>query len=60
MTDIWVSSTLFEGQSNSLLEAMYMKKPIITTNIPENKEVIINNKEVILFPLKSPLNLAES
>ncbi|KKN07443.1 hypothetical protein LCGC14_1066920 [marine sediment metagenome] len=60
LTDIWVSSTLFEGQSNSLLEAMAMKKPIITTNIPENAEVVRNRKEALLVPTKSPRILANS
>lgn len=58
ITDIWVSSTLYEGQSNSLLEAMAMKKPIITTNIPENAEVVRNGIEALLVPIKSPKILA--
>jgi len=60
ITDIWVSSTLYEGQSNSLLEAMAMKKPIVTTDIPENAEVVRNNREAILVPIKSPLKMANS
>lgn len=60
ITDIWVSSTLFEGQSNSLLEAMVMKKPIITTNILENAEVVRDGKEALLIPVKSPKDLANA
>jgi len=60
VTDIWVSSTLFEGQSNSLLEAMAMKKPIVTTNIPENLEVVRNGKEALLVPVKTPIELANN
>lgn len=60
ITDIWVSSTLFEGQSNSLLEAMVMKKSIVTTNIPENAEVVRNGKEALLVPTKSPKILANT
>ncbi len=60
ITDIWVSSTLYEGQSNSLLEAMAMKKLIITTNIDENVELIRNCKEGILVPVKSPDELANA
>ena len=59
ITDIWVSSTLYEGQSNSLLEAMLMRKPIVTTNIPENAEVAKNNQHAILVPIRSPKKLAE-
>jgi len=58
LSDIWVSSTLFEGQSNSLLEAMALRKPIVTTNIPENAEVARNRKEALLIPVKSPIKLA--
>ncbi len=58
ITDIWVSSTLYEGQSNSLLEAMAMKKPIITTNIPENVEVVRDGREALLFPAKNPVKMA--
>ncbi|MFX1588696.1 MAG: glycosyltransferase, partial [Promethearchaeota archaeon] len=60
VTDVWVSSTLFEGQSNSLLEAMFMKKPIVTTNIPENSEVVRNEHEALLVPIKSPKMLAKA
>lgn len=60
ITDIWVSSTLFEGQSNSLLEAMAMKKPIITTNISENCEVVRHKKEALLVPIKSPRKMANA
>lgn len=60
ITNIWVNSTLFEGQSNSLLEAMAMKLPIITTNIEENREIVQHNKEAILIPVRSPSILANS
>jgi glycosyltransferase involved in cell wall biosynthesis len=60
VTDVWVSSTLFEGQSNSLLEAMFMKKPIVTTNIPENSEVVRNEHEALLVPIRSPNMLAKA
>jgi glycosyltransferase involved in cell wall biosynthesis len=60
ITNIWVNSTLFEGQSNSLLEAMAMKLPIITTNIEENREIVRHNKEAILIPVRSPSILANS
>ena len=60
ITDIWVSSSIFEGQSNSLLEAMAMKLPIITTNIEENREIVRHDKEAILVPISSPHMLAQS
>jgi len=60
ITDIWVNSSIFEGQSNSLLEAMAMKLPIITTDIEENREIVRHNKEAILVPVSSPHMLAQS
>jgi len=60
ITDVWVSSSIFEGQSNSLLEAMAMKLPIITTDIEENREIVRHNKEAILVPISSPNMLAQS
>jgi glycosyltransferase involved in cell wall biosynthesis len=59
-SNIWISSTLYEGQSNSLLEAMMMKKTIITTDIPENSEVVRNEKEALLVPIQSPEKMADA
>ncbi len=60
ITNIWVSTTLYEGQSNSLLEAMAMKKPIITTDIPENSEVVQNGNEALLVPVRTPEIMAKA
>lgn len=57
-TDIYASATLYEGQSNSLLEAMAAKLPIVTTNIPENSEVVRNGKEALLVPCSTPAAMA--
>jgi glycosyltransferase involved in cell wall biosynthesis len=58
--DIYVSPTLREGLSISLLEAMAAAKPIIATNILANREIIINQKTGLLVPIKSPKNIAKS
>jgi glycosyltransferase involved in cell wall biosynthesis len=47
-SDLFVLPTNYEGMSNALLEAMACELPIITTNIPENKEVIKDNKSGLL------------
>ncbi|MHA1194081.1 MAG: glycosyltransferase [Promethearchaeota archaeon] len=60
ITNIWVNSSIFEGQSNSLLEAMAMKLPIITTDIEENREITRHNREAILVPVNSPHMIAQS
>ena len=50
ISDIWVSSTLYEGKSNTLIEAMAMGMPIVTTDIPENREVVENGMNALLVP----------
>ncbi|KKK53584.1 hypothetical protein LCGC14_3093320, partial [marine sediment metagenome] len=60
ITDVWISSTLYEGQSNSLLEAMAMGIPIVTTDISENAEVVRDGKEALLVPIKSPLLMSKA
>ena len=52
IANIWTYSTLFEGQSNALLQAMYHAKPIVCTNIAENNEVARNNIESLQFKPK--------
>jgi len=42
-SDIFVLPTLFEGMSNAIMEAMASSIPVITTDIPENRELIVNN-----------------
>ena len=43
--DIFVLPSLNEGMSNAILEAMALKKLIITSNIKENTELIEDGKE---------------
>lgn len=58
--DIFVLPTLFEGMSNALMEAMAAGKPIIATDIPENKELINDNVSGILVPTKNPAAIAKN
>jgi glycosyltransferase involved in cell wall biosynthesis len=58
--DVFVLPTLFEGMSNALMEAMVAGKPIITTDIPENRELINDNVSGILIPTKDPLSIAKN
>lgn len=51
--DIFVLPTLFEGMSNAIMEAMASSLPIITTDIPENRELIENKKTGILISVKN-------
>src|SRR6185369_9251614 len=55
--DLFVLPSLYEGMSNAVMEAMAAGKPIITTHIPENKELIQNNQTGILVSPKNTLAL---
>jgi len=46
--DVFVYNTSYEGMSHALLDAMQMNKPIITTSIPANKEIIEHEKDGLL------------
>ncbi|MCU7197749.1 glycosyltransferase [Turicibacter sanguinis] len=41
--DIYIQTSLWEGLPIALLEAMYMQKPVLVTNVIGNKDVIENN-----------------
>ncbi|WP_443970806.1 glycosyltransferase family 4 protein [Sphingobium sp. CR28] len=42
--DAFVQSSLFEGQSNSVLEAMHAGLPMILSDIPEQRETIVDSQ----------------
>jgi len=53
ISDIFVLPTMFEGMSNAIMEAMACGLPIVTTDIPENRELIENAQTGILIPPKN-------
>jgi len=57
--DIFVLPSLTEGLSNTLLEAMASGKPVITTPIGGNTELIENGKNGYLVHTRSVKELAE-
>lgn len=59
VTDIFVSPTMFEGISNAIMEAMSLAKPVITTDIPENRELIDSNQNGILVQVCNSTALAQ-
>lgn len=48
--DILVAPSLSEGFSNSIIEAMYLRKPVVATDVGGNPEVVIHNLTGILIP----------
>jgi glycosyltransferase involved in cell wall biosynthesis len=60
VSDLFVLPTEKEGMSNAIMEAMSAGVPIITTNISENEDLIINKKTGLLFPVNNSDSLAEN
>ena len=58
-SDIYASSSLSDGTSASLLEAMTCKLPCIVSDIPGNKEWIKNMENGLVFPTKDSRALAK-
>lgn len=58
--DVFVNPSLWEGLSISLMEAMAAAKPIVTTSIPPNAELIEHERTGLLVPPKSPKQVAEA
>lgn len=50
--DIFLLTSLTEGCSNAMLEAMYLKIPIIATNVGAARD-ILNNNEILIEPRNS-------
>jgi len=58
--DIFVTPTLTEGLSISLLEAMATRCPIIATDIPANSEVITHQETGLLVSVAAPDEIADA
>lgn len=55
--DVFVLPTQFEGMSNAILEAMASSLPVITTDIPENRQIISHNQNGLLYPVNDDIAL---
>jgi sugar transferase (PEP-CTERM/EpsH1 system associated) len=56
--DCYVLSSLTEGISNSLLEAMATALPVVATKTGGNPEVVVDNESGLLFPVGDAVTLA--
>lgn len=55
--DVFVQPSLFEGQSNSLIEALHEGLPVLASDIPEQREALTNANGSVagyLLPLNDP------
>jgi glycosyltransferase involved in cell wall biosynthesis len=58
--DVFVLSSTFEGHPNVLVEALFLKKYIISSNCPTGpKEILKNGKFGKLFPTKDYIKLSK-
>jgi len=58
--DIFVMSSVSEGFGNVIVEAMSMQLPVISTDIPPFREIILNNSDGILIPPKDAFLMASA
>lgn len=58
--DIFVFPSLREGMPGALMEAMASGLPAVATDIDGNRELIINGKNGLLVPVKSPGAIARA
>jgi glycosyltransferase involved in cell wall biosynthesis len=58
-TDLYILNSFSEGFSNSLLEAMYMAKPSITTNVGAAQELIQDGENGWIIQVENENDLFE-
>lgn len=58
--DIFCLSSVKEGLSYTLIEALSAGLPVVTTDVGGNSEIIENNENGILVQSKKPLDIAEA
>ncbi|MFN3532199.1 MAG: glycosyltransferase family 4 protein [Candidatus Brocadia sp.] len=56
--DVFVLSSLWEGQPISIMEAGATGKPVIATDIDGVADILVNEKNALLVPVKDPNALA--
>lgn len=58
--DLLLNASLYEGQSNSIMEAMANRIPVIASDIPGNRDLVIDQKTGLLVPPKNPHALCQA
>lgn len=58
--DIYLSTSLFEGTSNSIMEALNWSMPVVATNVGDNNHLVIDGVNGTLHPIGDAKGMAES
>jgi glycosyltransferase involved in cell wall biosynthesis len=58
--DIFVLASLWEGMPYSILEAMSIGKPIIATDVPGTRDIVVHNETGKLVPPRDSLAISKS
>lgn len=58
--DIYLSTSLFEGTSNSIMEAMNWSLPVVATDVGDNKHLIVDSKNGYIHPIGDSTGIASS
>lgn len=58
--DVLVSSSLWEGLPTVILEAMALGTPVVATDIPGTRELIVHEQTGLLAPPRDPAALAQA
>lgn len=56
--DIYLSTSLFEGLSNSIMEAMSFGLPVVATDVGDNKYLVKENETGYLLPIKDEAGIS--
>ena len=58
--DVYLSTSLFEGTSNSIMEALNWSLPVVATNVGDNDHLVIDGKNGYLHPIGDAEGMAQS
>ena len=58
--DIYLSTSLFEGTSNSIMEALNWSLPVVATNVGDNDHLVIDGVNGMLHSIGDAKNIAKS
>lgn len=58
--DVYLSTSLFEGTSNSIMEALNWSLPVVATNVGDNDHLVIDRENGTLHPIGDAEGMAIS